>query len=146
VARALALLILLSALGACNPTPDNARAVDGRAALAAVLAFYTGAPAREAQLWPVYVVPKDCMGPEGFPGFWFLDGCRGGYADLGGHGLYLAETGSFSDHLPHEAFHLLGHMHDPLPTWPADSAEGRLIAAARMLLWVDPVLNHIPHN
>lgn len=141
---ALALLCLTVACTGFDPPPGTHR-VDSDAALSAILEIYTGSRPPSIALPPVYVVPANCTGPEGSPGFWEDGSCRGGLTFIGGGPIYIVADGfnRFSTHLAHEAMHALGVTHEGQPTWPDDSEPGMKIAMARLYLWAHAELDQI---
>jgi len=138
-----ALFALLS--NACTPAPHG-RWVNGDAALTAVLEQYTGRQPSPSELVPVYVVPSDCTA-AGMPGFLDSGDCRGGLT-LGHEGIYLVENEQhrFSDHLAHEAQHLLGLDHPGAADWAHDSETYKQILAAVRYLLARPELDHIAED
>jgi hypothetical protein len=138
-----ALFALLS--NACTPAPQG-RWVNGDAALTAVLEQYTGRQPSPSELVPVYVVPSNCTA-AGMPGFLDSGDCRGGLT-LGHEGIYLVENEQhrFSDHLAHEAQHLLGLDHPGAADWAHDSEVFKQIVAASLYLLARPELDHIAED
>ncbi len=141
----LALLALLSTV-ACTPAieiPPGSRQVEARAAVAEVLALYTGRQARPDELPEIWAVPSDCM-DSGAPGFMHDGGCRGGMTDVPYRVIYVVDAGNLSWHVPHETLHLLGHLHDGLPTWPESDPLMQLQRLAERFLGARPELNRMP--